>query len=184
MKLLHIFCFLLFFIGCTAQKKIYYDKEIKAIQNIQTMPYSPELSGDSLFWNITIKKKEIIPALIEHIDDTLTTSANVPNFGGVYTIGDVCVRAIEEIINGFPTIKIIEKNEFVINEKAYGIYWDFVRSSFQNRQDFKIKVKQWYEKNKDSLVWVTDERLYAVSDDEGVPAKKRPSGGYYIIKEK
>lgn len=57
------------------------------------MPYYPELSGDTLFWNITIERKEIIPQLIDHIDDTVMTSANVPNFGGVYTVWDVCVSA-------------------------------------------------------------------------------------------
>lgn len=167
--------------SCLAQQKTSFEKQIRDIAKISSMPYIPELSGDSLFWKITTNRKEIIPALINHIDDTASTFANVPNFGGVYTIGDVCIRAIKEIIFDFPTIKLIEKDSSVIAEKGFGVYWEYVRKSIENRRSLKKIVTKWYKENEQKLVWVDDERLYSTADETEAPAQKRPAGGYYIF---
>jgi hypothetical protein len=172
---------LLFCINCTGQRNV-YESQINNLIKINTMPYYPELSGDSIFWNITKGKIDIVPYLINRINDTTKTNASVSNFGGVYTIGDICVRAIEEIIKDFPTIKLIEADENLLKEKAYGIYWGYV-NDFKNRLEFQKRVRAWYEENKNNLVWQVDDKLYAVSDEENGEAKKRPAGGYYIVKK-
>jgi hypothetical protein len=146
------------------------------------MPYFPELSGDSLFWDFTKKRIAIVPALIERIDDTTLTNAYVPNFGSNYTIGDVCIRAIREIIIDVPIISLIEKDTTIVSEKGYGIYWEYVRESFKNRQLLKEKVKRWFNANKSKLIWIKDEKYYATSDSENGVMKKLPAGGYYKIK--
>lgn len=173
---------LLFSCGCSAQKSIYTTK-IDSLQTINQMPYYPELSGDEVFWQLTIGKLEIMPYLIERITDTTKTKANVVHFGGFYTTGDICVAAIEEIIKDFKTIELIESDPGILKEKAYGIYWEYVRSDFKNRVEFQRRVKLWYAKNKKHLVWQQDDQLYAVSDDENGIMKKRPAGGYYIVKK-
>jgi hypothetical protein len=147
------------------------------------MPYSPELSGDSTFWEIT-KDKSILPYLIDRISDTTQTNAPVPYFGGNYTIGDVCVTAIETLIRELPTVKLITNNEQLIDEKGYGVYWEYVRSSVSNRNEFKNRLRSWYKKNKDELVWVADDNLYPTADSESAPVKKLPAGGFYVIKSK
>lgn len=178
---LTIIC-LMFSLGCSGQKQNFSNK-IDSLRTITTMPYYPELSGDMIFWDLTKEKADIVPSLIDRITDTTETKANVPNFGGVYTIGDICVRAIEEIIKDFPTIKLIETDPKLLKEKAYGIYWGYVRSDFKNRVELKKRVKKWYDKNKNNLIWQQDDRLYSVSDDESSEMKRRPAGGYFVIKK-
>ncbi|MBL4898741.1 MAG: hypothetical protein JKX76_03720, partial [Colwellia sp.] len=40
------------------------------LYGIQEMPYLPELSGDSIYWVVIQRKLEVIPHLIEKLDDT------------------------------------------------------------------------------------------------------------------
>lgn len=177
-----IFTFFLFCFGCSGQKPN-YKIMIDSLETITEMPYYPELSGDDVFWKLTKERADILPSLIERITDTTKTNANVPNFGGVYTVGDICVRAIEEIIRDFKTINLIESDPKILKEKAYGIYWEYVRGDFKNRVELQERAKSWYEKNKINLIWRQDDKLYAVSDDENGEMKKHPAGGYYVIKK-
>jgi hypothetical protein len=171
------FCF------CCHGQKQNFTRQIDSLKTIEAMPYFPELSGDDAFWNLTKGKLDIVPYLLDRITDTTSTAAYVPNFGGVYTIGDACVTALHKIIKDFPTIKLIESNPKILKEKAYGIYWGYVRSGFKNRVEFKKRARAWYEKNKRLLVWQPDDKLYATSDDENGESRKLPAGGYYVLKE-
>lgn len=177
-----IFMCLLFCFNCTGQRN-HFETQLNNLININIMPYYPELSGDSVFWNITKEKIDIVPYLINRINDTTRTNASAANFGRIYTVGDVCVRAIEEIIKDFPTIKLIETDDSLLREKAYGIYWNYV-SDFKNRLEFQKRVCVWFEENRNNLVWQVDDKLYAVTDEENGDAKKRPAGGYYMVKKK
>lgn len=143
-------------------------------------PMATELST---FWEIT-KDKAILPYLIDRISDTTLTNAPVSYFGGNYTIGDVCVTAIETLIHDLPTVYLITNNEKLIDEKGYGVYWDYVRSGVSNRKDFQKRVKSWVKKNKNNLVWIEDNNFYPTSESENAPMRKLPAGGFYIIKDK
>jgi hypothetical protein len=167
--------------GCSGQENVYKGK-VDNVVNVERMPYFPELTGDSIFWEIT-RDRKIIPYLIERISDTTRTKAPVLFFGGDYSIGDICLTAIEQLIHGFSTVYLIEKDEKVIDEKGYNVYWEFVRSSFENRNEFQIRVKAWYKENKRNLVWVEDNNLYPIEDKEGSVMKKIPAGGFYQIKK-
>lgn len=182
MKLVYFSLLLLFYcFDSTAQLKIYKERVDNAV-NIENMPYSPQLSGDSIFWELTVDRR-IIPYLIERISDTTRTKARVFYHGGDFLIGDVCLTAIEELIHDFPTVQLIEKDEKIIDEKGYNVYWEYVRSSFENRKDFQRRVRAWYKRNKKNLVWVGDNKLYAIDDNENPIMKKIPAGGFYKIKK-
>ena len=171
------FCF------CCYGQKQNYKLQIDSLKTVEAMPYIPDLSGDDAFWNLTKGKLDIVPYLIGRITDTTSTAAYVPNFGGLYTIGDASVSALQEIIRDFPTIKLIESDPRLLKEKAYGIYWEYVRSDFKNRIEFQRRARAWYEKNKRNLTWQPDDKLYATSDDENGETKKKPAGGYYVLKK-
>lgn len=164
--------------GCVAQRAK-YDVQIDRLKDITSMPYIPEMSGDQAFWDLNKEKDKILPALIERLSDTTKTQANVPNFGGVYTIGDVCTRAIEELIKDFPTVDLIEPD--VKEHNGYWPYWLFIRD-YKNRLEFQRRVKDWYQKNRKNLVWEVDNKVYAVNDSAGGSSMKRPAGGYYVLK--
>jgi len=172
--------------GCSTQKNIYKSRVDNAV-NIERMPYFPELSGDSLFWELT-KDKKIIPYLIERISDTTLTKAPVLFFGVDYRIGDVCVSAIGKLIPDFRAVDLIESDQRVIDDKGYGVYWEYVRNNLENRKEFQKRVKKWYQRVKNKLVWVEDNNLYATEDvvevSENSKLKKLPAGGFYRIKEK
>lgn len=112
------------------------------------------------------------------------TNAPVPYFGGNYTIGDVCVAAIEALIYDLPAVHLITNNEKLIDEKGYNVYWDYVRSGVSNRNDFQKGVRSWYKKNKNNLVWVGDDNLYPTAESENAPLRKFSAGRFYIIEEK
>jgi len=183
MKIINFLLLTFIFMSTFAQKQGKYYEQINKLRSIEAMPYGPELSGDSLFWNLTKEKLAIVPFLIERIDDTTQTNAPVPYFSGNYAIGDICIRAIEEIIKEFPTVKLITNNDNEVKEKGYGVYWDYVKTGLKNRRMLKQKVKQWYAKNRNRLTWYQDDKLYAASDSKNAQLKRRPAGGYYIIKK-
>ena len=62
------------------------------------MPNLPELSGDSLYWALAMEGLEIVPDLIDIIDDTTETDINIQNRDGYYTIGDISFSILQEII--------------------------------------------------------------------------------------
>lgn len=72
-----------------------YDK----IKSIKEMPYVPDYSGDPIFWEVVKEGIEIVPELIDHLDDTTHTKIFVPLFSGTYKIGndlfikDFCLSA-------------------------------------------------------------------------------------------
>ena len=145
------------------------------VANIKEMPYIPELSGDTTYWEIVKGGIDTIPMLIKHLDDTTKTQAPVPNFGGYYTVGDVCWSAILKIIRDVPT------NQFIPKDITY---WMFVRESRKNRKILKRKFKKWFYQNKDKLIWVKDTMRYRTPQDWKYPNNLNPAGGYFIIENR
>ncbi|MCB0736552.1 MAG: hypothetical protein KDC92_03495 [Bacteroidetes bacterium] len=162
---------------CSNQKN--FENEVIAIKEIKKMPYIPELSGDSLFWSLVQKKLEVVPELINCLNDTTITQANVPNFGGYYTVADISYYIISEIIKDIPTDQFVD----TVNSGAggYWMYWNFVRTSYDNRLSFQKDVEKWYDINKSKLVWVEDNRKYRTAIDWKFPTSRHPAGGHYFI---
>jgi hypothetical protein len=127
------------------------------------------------------ERKQIIPYLIDQLDDTTSTNAYVPNFAGRYVVGDIAQAAIAEIVWDFNAPRLIVDDSTIIETKGFGVYWEFVRDSFENRQVFKEMVRDWYKRNKPKLQWVYDDNFYAIFDCD-IPIVKHSAGGHYVIR--
>ena len=156
------------------------DEGLKEILlKIKEMPYYPPYTGDAEYWELVKKGLIIIPDLISLMDDTTLTEAVVPNFGGNYSIADKAYSVICDIIDGIPTLDFIptEKNEF--NKLGFYIYWNYVRESIDNRIKFQNSFKDWYQLNKNNMVWTKDNEV--VHNGKNNSPKTHPAGGYYRV---
>lgn len=169
------------FAACAVQNRS-LEKAINNLRYVENMPYFSTFSGDSIFWEV-VKNKKIIPALIDEISDTTDTNARVPYFGGYYTVGDACFLALIEWIPDLRTVQFIESNEKELAEKGAGVYWQYMRESIDNRIIFEQKVRAWYLQNRRKLVWIQDTNLYPIEDREDSKLRKRPAGGFFVLKE-
>jgi hypothetical protein len=140
-------------------------------------PVPPSGCGDKLFWKVVKQKQQVIIPLIEKLADTTQTAATVPTFGGYYTVADVAYKALEEIIAGIPTFALL-KVKFDSKGCGYCSYWHHVRKDVKNRREFQSAVRQWYEKNKQGLTWVTGDD-FSICDCQG----KHPNGGHFALKK-
>jgi hypothetical protein len=177
LKLFILISFISF--SCQAQEKLIND--VKNLQKIKNMPYIPELSGDELFWIAVKGKIDIVPILIESLDDTTETLAMVPNFGGNYTVADIAYVVIKEIIHDIPTLSLIDTSKVDAEAGGYWYYWNYVRASIENRKAFKREVKYWFAKNRDSLIWIETKHVYKTSKNWPFKSNLHPAGGYYSI---
>jgi len=177
MKVKFIF-FLLLFISLSSNL-FAKDDLIGKLKKIQNVPYIPEYSGDSIYWEIVKNGLEIVPHLINFISDSTVTEINVPNFGGFYTIGDLSFSILSKIIHDIPVFSLLKIDKKIVEEIGFGAYWNFVRSEYKNRILFKEKISRWYYSNKDNLIWKTDDREFK-GGTHNFP-RKNPAGGYYIL---
>ena len=134
--------------------------------------------GDRFFWQVVKGKQEIIPLLLDKLDDTTQTEASVPYFGGQYTVADIAYTALQEIIKDIPTFELL-KIKFDTNGCGYCSYWNHLRKNIKNRKKFKVAVTDWYDKNKANLVWVTSNQ-FLTCDISGI---NHPNGGHYEFKK-
>lgn len=133
--------------------------------------------GDRYFWQAVKGKKEIIPFLIDKMDDTTMTEAPVPYFGGRYTVADVAYSALQEIIRDIPTFDLL-KIQFDTSGCGYCAYWYYLRMDIHNRKKFKVAFMQWYDTNKENLVWVTG-NMFLTCDVSGF---NHPNRGHFELK--
>ena len=167
--------------GCYSQQATNLpDSIIKKLKDIKEMPYMPELSGDSIFWVIVMKGLDIVPDLIEKLDDTTNTNINIPNFSGFYTVADIANDAILKIIIDIPILDFVIKSKKSLGE--YWYYLDYVRADINNRVLYKKKLKEWYLKNKSKLKWHKDKMIYKTSKNWKFKTNLNPAGGYYSFK--
>jgi len=153
------------------------------LKQITTMPYNPELSGDSLFWVVVKEGMTAVPYLIDKLDDTTMTEASVANFGGNYTVADIAYEAILIIIQGLPTLEFAEDPLNPEPRDGYWGYWNYTRRSYENRVKFKNRVNEWYTKNKGNLIWIEYTRNFRTAPDWKFDKNRHPLGGYYKLKE-
>jgi len=152
------------------------------LNDIDSMPYVPEYSGDSVFWELVIMGKDAIPSLINKIVDTTLTEIIVPNCGGFYRIGDISYIVIMEIIRSIPTFELAQIPKKEVKSRGFCTYWEFIRKGFNNRKLFQINVNDWCLINKDNLLWIKD-TLEFRGGTHNYP-RKNPANGYYKIKNK
>jgi len=149
---------------------------------IVELPYNPELSGDTTFWNIAQQGLKVVPSLINLISDTTNSNIVVPNYGGFYTIGDISYTILTYIIHDMPVKDIIKsKLDYPLTEDLN--YWDFVRYNYHNRIFLQEKLYDWYLKYNKKLVWISDLREYKTSKKWNFSTKQYPTKGYFIYKE-
>lgn len=134
--------------------------------------------GDRFFWQVVKGKQDIIPLLIDKLDDTTQTEASVPYFGGQYTVADIAYTALQEIIKDIPTFELL-KTKFDSNGCGYCSYWNYLRKDIKNRRKFKDAVSSWYDKNKANLVWVTSNQFLTC----GISGFNHPNGGHFELKK-
>lgn len=157
--------------------------EVDKLNKITDMPYicrdtiDTDGCGDAIFWQVVKYKLDIIPNLINKLNDTTKTSASVPFMGGQWTVADIAFSAIQEIIKDIPTFDLLGV-QYNPNGFGYNVYWYHLRADFNNRQEFKEKVTIWYKDNKNKLVWVVSDMTLTCDC-----SFKHPNGGHYELKQ-
>ncbi|MCL2182287.1 MAG: TonB family protein [Chitinispirillia bacterium] len=141
--------------------------QIKSVSMLSSTP-----AADSSYWLLALQGLEIVPVLIDLADDTTETGIMYPPNPAIYSVGDVAVSILHEIIYGIymhPIADIIKKSGYQCDDisSPWMHYFDFVRSGVKNRVYLKKELGKWYAENKANLVWVTHELIYEYS------------GGYY-----
>jgi hypothetical protein len=168
-------------LSCGQQMKLEVQEVVKQIDSlkfVKEMLYICEtgICGDKLYWEAVSIGRSNIELLIDKLDDTTSTTANVVLFGGNYTVADIAFDALTEIIHNIPTFDLLGV-PFDKDGCGYCSYWQHLNKDFANRQKFKETVKNWYHKNKDNLVWV-ESNNFATCDCNG----KHPNDGHYELK--
>lgn len=155
-------------------------------QNIEHMPYICEGEfqigkfgcGDSLFWEVVVQKENAINALIELLDDTTSTKAFFPNYGGIMRVADIAEIALGEIIQPLPN-----PNDFFNIEPMYNSQWmantNWLQRSYDNRVQYQKALTAWYKENKSNFVW-TSGNTFLCGDIGG----EHPNKGHYQLNKK
>jgi hypothetical protein len=159
------------------------ERIISMLRQIKDMPYLPELSGDSLYWALAMEGLEIVPDLIDIIDDTTETDMSVPNWGGQYAIGDISFSILQEIIYGLPIMEIIRDKKDYPRDMEMGLsYYVFVRYNTENRNYLKTNLHCWFAENKEKLIWASDTANYGrAAEDWKYGTYQLPTKGQYCI---
>ncbi len=132
--------------------------------------------GDKLFWDAVRLKDLAIPYLIEQLDNLEETQASFPYQGGQCKVADVSYIVLQEIIHGIPTAQLLN-----VNPKEFDCgycYYHLTLQDKNNRIKFKKQITDWYQTNKDNMVWIP-ENEFGTCDCSG----KHPNGGFYMIKK-
>ena len=153
--------------------------QIDSLKFVTEMPYicRYELCGDNLFWNVVRMRQGVIELLIDRLDDTTSTKANIMLFGGEYRVADIAYVALREIIQDIPTFKLLGV-EFDKNGCGYCSYYNYLNKDYKNRQEFKTAVQNWYFQNINNLVWVTNNNFTSCDCQA-----RHPNEGHYEIKK-
>jgi hypothetical protein len=168
-------------LSCGQQMKIELQEvtnQIDSLKFVKEMPYicKTEICGDKLYWEAVSIGRNNIELLIDKLDDTTSTNANVVLFGSIYTVADIAFNALNEIIHNIPTFELLGV-PFDKEGCGYCSYWQHLNKDFANRQKFKETVRNWYHKNKDNLIWVKSDD-FSTCECRG----QHPNGGHYMLK--
>lgn len=129
-----------------------YHSLADSLRYVVNVPYIQNCS-DPILWKVVGKGLDIVPDLIDKLDDTtVLKEVYVPFFGGEYAVADVAHIALLEIIRDIPTFELLGV-EFDEKGCGYCSYWFHVRSKVKNRKRFKEAVRKWYNYHKNYLEW-------------------------------
>jgi len=168
------------------QSKREFEWIIDNFANVEDMPYICDRidnsewavgCGDSIFWDAVSQGREIIPYLLERICDSTQSKAYVPNFGGIYTVGDISLVALQMLVWDIPVLELAEDPNHPEPRNGYWGYWKYVRRNHENRVKFGERVIAWYESKKDHLVWIESGEIREC--DCGI--LENPAGGHFEI---
>lgn len=170
-------------LSCGQEMKLELQEVIKQVDSLKFVKEMPciceiENCGDKLYWEVVKLGISGFELLIDKLDDTTSTTANVVLFGGNYTIADIAFSALSEIIHDIPTFELLGV-PFDNEGCGYCSYWQHLNKDFENRKNFKEAVRIWYHRNKDNLVWIKSNE-FSTCDCKG----KHPNGGHYLLKPK
>lgn len=160
-------------------KEIPYACEIIQIDNnpIQKDTFIYNIGcGDKLFWDAVRLKDLAISYLIEQLDNLEETKASFPFQGGQCKIADVSYIVLQEIIHEIPTAQLLNVNPKYFN-CGYS-YYHITLKDKENRIKFKKAVSNWYQNNKDKMVWIPENK-FGTCECSG----KHPSGGFYMVRK-
>lgn len=159
---------------------------IGKLKYVDNMPYickkgNHELlegCGHKVFWELVKQKEKSIPFLLEKLNDTTITKAVVPYFGYNYSVADIAYTALREIIHNIPTFELLGV-KFEQEGCGYCVYWRHLNEKYQNRLKFQIAVQNWYDSNKNNLIWVESSSFSSCDCGD-----RHPNNGHYELKSK
>lgn len=159
-------------------------ENLSILHRINDMTRNPENSEDSLFWVLVKRGIEIVPDLIDIIDDA--TETDIP-FGGWpynYTIGDIAHSVLWKIIPGLPRARIIRNKKDFPRDERHGFYFPvFERLDVENRTYLKTGLHSWFIENQQNFAWVADTSRYTGGSYEDWRQYRYPAKGYYVLED-
>ena len=127
--------------------------------------------GNETFWELVKLGPIAVPFLIVRLADNTGTKAPDPNFGGMYTIADVCYIALSEIIHKFSYTKDAYSIDYLDEN-----YWWFIREDYYRRIELRADAYQWISWNGGNLKWVHCNK-FKICDCDFI----HPASGHYVL---
>lgn len=132
--------------GCTVLAQELMIKQIDSLK----FTNSKYASCNSIYWRVVANGENVIPYLIDRIDDTTATRATDKCKTANLCVGDLCYYALIEIM----PISLFAVSGQQFDTYSNGCNLGVVEWIDKNRQRFKSDLRQWYYTEKTSLVWV------------------------------
>ena len=143
------------------------------LSSIERIPFGKEGAPGSPEFHVIVREGlAIVPELADLLDNPTLTENRVPLTGGHYAVGDVAMAAISDIVR-VPWLEFITTREDPrIATQGFGVYWNYVRESAENRSTLKAKFLKWFEENEKRLTWrpipeILDGGIYECPEDGG-----------------
>ena len=114
----------------------------------------------------------VVPDLLDLLDDATQTDQPVPLFAGKWAVGDIAHRALYDIVPDLPWLELVTGRTDPENDSRYltcgfCAYWERVRESPANRTALQAKARTWFRENRDQLRWKAE--------------PDRPTKGAYVL---
>jgi len=143
------------------------------LYKIKTVPYylGLEAGGDKLFWAIAKTYKNDLDSLTKAFSFRKDTEF-IPWRSYTNTIGcdgDIAVLIFSTLVKDIPFLKFAKESGFNTMGRM------IAANPKKNREILYNKIKEWYKKNKNKLIWREDNSLYRSK-------MKNPLGGCYRLK--
>lgn len=128
---------------------------------------------NSIYWRVVATGKDVIPFLIDKMDDTTNTQISLNCKKTNVKLGDICYEALTEIFN-IPIFYVTHQQFDFIDQ--YGCQQGIFTYLDENRMEFKSQILAYYEKYKTELKFIQYDKGY-----KNDCKKKNKIFGYYDI---